>query len=137
MPCLRASRNTASTPFLLMVFIVLAETLKVTHRFSSGRKNRLVCKFTPKRRRVLLCACETLLPDMGPLPVRRSFRAITAFSLLGGPVLCIGSPDVPANDPGLPPSLVQSGQRATLDTALPAGRGQKIRLLSASGPEPG
>src|SRR5699024_11503860 len=44
--------------------------------FSLSTQNRRVCKLGKKRRRVLLFACDTLLPVAGRLPVTWHTRAM-------------------------------------------------------------
>ena len=56
-------------PTLVMILIAFALTFNFNQRFSVGTQKRFTCKLGSKRRRVLLLACETLLPDMGRLPV--------------------------------------------------------------------
>src|SRR3546814_6729984 len=69
-PRARRSARTASMPFLSMMRMALAETRRRTQRFSLSTQNRRDCRLGRKRRLVLLLACETLLPVIGPLPVR-------------------------------------------------------------------
>ena len=49
--------------------------------FSLATQMRFHCKFGSQRRRVLLFACDTLLPDMGRLPVMGHTFAITDLLL--------------------------------------------------------
>src|SRR6185312_10074414 len=63
------SSTTASMPSLSMVRMPLEETRRLTKRFSLSSQKRWVCRFGSQRRRVLLFACETLLPVVGALPV--------------------------------------------------------------------
>src|SRR2546427_1172761 len=55
-------------PFLSMVRSACAETRSLTQRFSLATQKRRSCRFGRKRRRVLLLACETLLPVCTRLP---------------------------------------------------------------------
>ena len=63
------SASTISIPSLSMVRMPLVETRSLTKRFSDSTQKRWVCKLGENRRRVLLFACETLLPVTGFLPV--------------------------------------------------------------------
>lgn len=71
-----ASFNIAFKPFLSRVLIARAVILSVTKRFSSGNHTLLVCKLGRNLLRVLLLACETLLPAIGPFPVNSHLLAI-------------------------------------------------------------
>lgn len=51
------------------VFSARVETFIRTQTFFSSSQMRLFCTFGRKRRRVLLFACETLLPYMTVVPV--------------------------------------------------------------------
>src|SRR3546814_9529314 len=64
-------------PFLSMVRMAAAETRSFTQRFSLATQKRRSCRLGRKRRRVLLLACETLLPVCTPLPVTWHTRDIT------------------------------------------------------------
>lgn len=66
-------------PTLVMILIAFALTFNFTQRFSVGTQKRFTCKLGSKRRRVLLLACETLLPDMGLLPVTAQTFAMINF----------------------------------------------------------
>ena len=67
-------------PTLVMILIAFALTFNFNQRFSVGTQKRFTCKLGSKRRRVLLLACETLLPDMGLLPVTaQTFAMINSF----------------------------------------------------------
>src|SRR5690606_4331201 len=55
-------------PFLSMVRSACAETRSLTQRFSLATQKRRSCRLGRKRRRVLLLACETLLPVCTRLP---------------------------------------------------------------------
>src|SRR3546814_8737895 len=59
-----------------MVRSALVETRRRTQRFSLSTQKRRDCKLGKKRRLVLLFACETLLPTIGPLPVTWHTRAM-------------------------------------------------------------
>src|SRR5690606_13151111 len=63
-------------PTLSMVRSALVETRRRTQRFSLSTQKRCDCKLGKKRRLVLLFACETLLPTIGPFPVTWHTRAI-------------------------------------------------------------
>src|SRR5690606_37214644 len=63
-------------PFLSMVRSALVETRRRIQRFSLSTQKRRDCKLGRKRRLVLLFACETLLPTIGPLPVTWHTRAM-------------------------------------------------------------
>ena len=63
------SARTESIPFLSIIRIPLVERRNLTQRPSLSTQNRWVCKFGRNLRRVLLCACETLFPATGRLPV--------------------------------------------------------------------
>src|SRR6185437_6657145 len=78
-PRARRSASTASMPFLSMVRRALPDTRSFTQRFSLATQNRRSCRLGSQRRRVLLLACETLLPVVAPLPVTWHTRAM-AFS---------------------------------------------------------
>src|SRR6185437_7923251 len=78
-PRARRSLSTASMPFLSMVRRALPDTRSFTQRFSLATQNRRSCRLGSQRRRVLLLACETLLPVVAPLPVTWHTRAM-AFS---------------------------------------------------------
>lgn len=56
-------------PFLLMMRSPFVEIRSFTQRFSFGTQKRCVCRLGKNRRRVLLFACDTLLPVRGRLPV--------------------------------------------------------------------
>src|SRR5258706_1881132 len=56
-------------PFLSIVSRALVETRSFTQRFSLGTQKRRSCRFGSHLRRVLLLACDTLLPDSARLPV--------------------------------------------------------------------
>lgn len=56
-------------PFLSTNRIALVDSRSFTQRRSVSTQKRWVCKFGKKRRRVLLLACDTLLPVIGRLPV--------------------------------------------------------------------
>src|SRR6185312_17293997 len=77
-PRARRSARTESMPFLSMVRRALVDTRRRTQRFSDSTQNRRDCRLGRKRRLVLLFACETLLPTIGPLPVTWHLRAMTA-----------------------------------------------------------
>src|SRR5688572_6256371 len=64
-------------PFLSMVRSACAETFSLIQRFSLATQKRRSCRLGRKRRRVLLLACETLLPVCTPLPVTWHTRDIT------------------------------------------------------------
>jgi hypothetical protein len=66
-------------PSLSIVLIPRAVTRNRTHRPSLGTQKRWFCKFGSKRRFVLLFACETLLPDIGFLPVTWHLLATVLF----------------------------------------------------------
>src|SRR5688500_4266456 len=76
-PRARSSARTESMPFLSMVRSACAETFSLIQRFSLATQKRRSCRFGRKRRRVLLFACETLLPVCTPLPVTWHTRDIT------------------------------------------------------------
>ena len=60
-----------------MVFSPLALTRRRTNRPRAGDHRRFSCRLGSKTRRVLLLACETLLPLMGFLPVTGQYLDIT------------------------------------------------------------
>src|SRR5687768_14425230 len=64
-------------PFLSMVRNACAETFSLIQRFSLATQKRRSCRFGRKRRRVLLLACETLLPVCTRLPETWHTRDIT------------------------------------------------------------
>ena len=68
-PRARKSAKTASMPFLSMVRNAALVTRMRIQRFSLS---------TQKRRLVLLLACDTLLPDIGRLPV-----TLQTFAMMG------------------------------------------------------
>src|SRR5690606_17856629 len=73
-------------PFLSMVRSACAETFSLIQRFSLATQKRRSCRLGRKRRRVLLLACETLLPVCTPLPVTWHTRDITHLDRsVGGP----------------------------------------------------
>src|SRR5690554_1851393 len=53
------------------------ETRRRTQRRSLSSQKRRYCRFGRKRRLVLLFACETLFPTIGPLPVIWQTRDIS------------------------------------------------------------
>src|SRR5579883_1370871 len=69
-------------PFLSIVRRAWVETRSFTQRFSLGTQKRRSCRFGSQRRRVLLLACDTLLPDCARLPVTWHTLA-TAYSSIG------------------------------------------------------
>src|SRR5690606_24260632 len=77
-PRARRSARTASMPFLSMVRRALVDTRRRAQRFSDSTQNRRDCRLGRKRRLVLLFACETLLPTIGPLPVTWHTRAMVS-----------------------------------------------------------
>src|SRR5471032_755218 len=81
------SASTASIPFLSMVRSAFVETRSFTQRFSLGTQKRRSCRFGSQRRRVLLLACDTLLPDCARLPVTWQTLAIVRTSIMNGPPL--------------------------------------------------
>src|ERR1700733_12125765 len=52
------------------------DTRSDTQRFSDSSQKRCWCRFGRKRRRRRLFACETVLPETGPLPVTSQTRDI-------------------------------------------------------------
>ena len=52
-----------------MLLSAFVDSLSRTWRLSSDTQIRLVIRFGRNHRFVRLFACETLLPDLGPLPV--------------------------------------------------------------------
>ena len=62
-----------------MVLIASVETFRVIHSLSSGIKNLLVLIFGKNFLLVFLFEWETLLPDIGPLPVKSQKRAMLAL----------------------------------------------------------
>src|SRR5690606_21482304 len=73
-------------PFLSMVRRAAAETRSFTQRFSEATQKRRSCRLGRKRRRVLLFACETLLPVCTPLPVTWQTRDIRTSKGLVSPI---------------------------------------------------
>src|SRR5580692_215720 len=74
-------------PFFSMVRSPFAEMRRETQRFSVSTQNRCVCRFGRKRRRLLLLACETVLPTAGFFPVisqTRDIRTTLRIQSLGG-----------------------------------------------------
>src|SRR5690606_32220672 len=63
-----------------------AETRSFTQRFSEATQKRRSCRLGRKRRRVLLFACETLLPVCTPLPVTWQTRDIRTSKGLVSPI---------------------------------------------------
>jgi len=78
-PLACSSLINAVYPFLSSVLNARVEMRSVTKRPSSGTQMRFFCKFGKKRRRVLLFACETLLPYMTVLPVNSQTFDMTVF----------------------------------------------------------
>src|ERR1700722_3578854 len=74
-------------PFLSMVRRALVETRNFTQRFSVATQKRRSCRFGSQRRRVLLLACDTLLPDCARLPGTWQTVAIVRTSIMNGPPL--------------------------------------------------
>src|SRR6516164_3598022 len=74
-------------PFLSMVRRAWVETLSLIQRFSLGTQKRRSCRFGSQRRRVLLLACDTLLPDCARLPVTWQTLAIVPSSMMNGAAL--------------------------------------------------
>ncbi len=68
-------------PFLSMMRTPLEDTRSFTHLFSFFTQKRRVCRLGKKRRRVLLCAWETLLPEMGRFPVTWHTRDMAVVSV--------------------------------------------------------
>ena len=68
-----------SMPTLSMVRNAAVDTRKRTQRFSLSTQKRRHCKLGKKRRLVLLLACDTLLPDIGRLPVTLQTRAMVSL----------------------------------------------------------
>ncbi len=60
---LQAQTAFATLPALMQLVQTFMRTLP-----PAGRDTRISCRFGLKRRRVRLLACETLLPNCGPLP---------------------------------------------------------------------
>ena len=77
-PRARKSAKTASMPFLSMVRNAAFVTRMRIQRFSLSTQKRRDCKLGKKRRLVLLLACDTLLPDIGRLPV-----TLQTFAMMG------------------------------------------------------
>src|SRR5690348_18463633 len=79
-------------PFLSIVRRAWDETRSFTQRFSLGTQKRRSCRFGSQRRRVLLLACDTLLPDCARLPVTWQTLAIVPTSMMrtGAPLAKIG-----------------------------------------------
>src|SRR5690606_29897292 len=73
-------------PFLSMVRRAAVETRSFTQRFSEATQKRRSCRLGRKRRRVLLLACETLLPVCTPLPVTWQTRDIRTSEGLVSPI---------------------------------------------------
>src|SRR5688500_18102014 len=86
-PRLRSSATTTSMPFLSIVRSPWLDTRREIQRFSLGTQKRRSWRFGSQRRRVLLFAWETLLPDWVPFPVTWQILAIAnlvdAVSVLG------------------------------------------------------
>src|SRR5579884_1290108 len=82
-PRARSSASTVSMPFLSMVRSAWVDTRSFTQRFSLGTQKRRSCRFGSQRRRVLLLACDTLLPDSARLPVIWQTLAIVPTSRMG------------------------------------------------------
>ncbi len=66
-------------PTLSMVRSAALDTRRRTQRFSLSTQKRRDCKLGKKRRLVLLLACDTLLPDIGRLPVTLQTRAMVSL----------------------------------------------------------
>src|SRR5579859_6192118 len=64
-----------------MVRRAWVETRSFTQRFSLGTQKRRSCRFGSQQRRVLLLACDTLLPDCERLPVTWQTLAIVPSSI--------------------------------------------------------
>src|SRR5690606_18810661 len=75
-PRARRSARTTSMPTLSMVRRAWVDTRRRTQRFSLSTQKRRDCRLGRKRRLVLLLACETWLPTIGPLPVTWHTRAM-------------------------------------------------------------
>src|SRR6476659_9922676 len=86
-PRLRSSAMTTSMPFLSIVRSPWLDTRRDTQRFSLGTQKRRSWRFGSQRRRVLLLACETLLPVSAPLPVTWHVLAIANLSVVSFSVL--------------------------------------------------
>src|SRR5215475_8624943 len=69
-----------------MVRRAWVETRSFTQRFSLGTQKRRSCRFGSQRRRVLLLACDTLLPDCARLPVTWQTFAIRTSSWIWPPL---------------------------------------------------
>ena len=66
-------------PTLSIVRSAALEIRRRTQRFSLSTQKRRDCKLGKKRRLVLLLACDTLLPDIGRLPVTLQTRAMVSL----------------------------------------------------------
>src|SRR5690606_1626674 len=110
-PRARSSARTASMPFLSMVRRAAVETRSFTQRFSEATQKRRSCRLGRKRRRVLLLACETLLPVCTPLPVTWQTRDIRTSEGLVSPI---------AREPAAPPAMPR--------WAWPNARREGVRL---------
>src|SRR5690606_37443918 len=95
-------------PFLSMVRSACAETRSLTQRFSLATQKRRSCRFGWKRRRVLLLACETLLPVCTFLPETWQTRDIAHLGNVG----CIFLGQEDGGPGGCPPHV--TGVRGTL-----------------------
>jgi len=78
-PFSRASLRHAEMPFLSMVRKAATETLSVIHLFSSGMKNRLVCKLGTNLRLVFMFECDTLFPTITLFPVNSHILDMVQF----------------------------------------------------------
>src|ERR1700722_2198622 len=91
-------------PFFSMVRSPCVDTRSDTQRFSDSSQKRWLCRFGRKRRRVRLFACETRLPEVGPLPVTSQTRdinltfAINQLRIAGIPGQSLGGWTVPPRD---------------------------------------
>src|SRR5690606_29086456 len=122
-PRARRSARTASMPFLSMVRRAAVETRSFTQRFSEATQKRRSCRLGRKRRRVLLLACETLLPVCTLLPVTWQTRDIRTSKGLVSPI----ARETGAPRPG-PGGLAEGDAGKEFDCAGGAG--------SRSGPDP-
>src|SRR3546814_4159447 len=76
-------------PFLSMVRMAAAETRSFTQRFSLATQKRRSCRLGRKRRRVLLLACETLLPLITRLRSEEHTSELQSLMRISYAVFCL------------------------------------------------
>src|SRR4051812_32370084 len=110
-----------------MVRSALVETRSFTQRFSLGTQKRRSCRFGSQRRRVLLLACDTLLPDCARLPVTWQTLAIVPSSIVNG---------APLSQGGFGPAGPRCGGWICCEIATASRALEQNQVLSATEPDP-